>query len=133
MPRANEPGPGSRLTARTLLPALALLLAGSAPAAAPRAPVPPDGHHDVARPFLQRHCLRCHGATKALAGFRADLLGVDFSAARVADHWKEVLDRLNAGQMPPDGNPRPDVKQSAAFVAWVNDRLRDADRAARDA
>jgi hypothetical protein len=92
-----------------------------------------DGYRESARPFLEKHCLECHGAKKAKAGFRIDLLRGDFSKANVAEHWKEVIDRINAGEMPPQGAPRPDAKQAAAFVGWVNGRLQEVDRAAKDA
>lgn len=68
-----------------------------------------------------------------MAGFRLDLLGADFSAAKVAEQWKEVIDRINGGTMPPDGAPRPDAGQAAALVAWVNSQLRDVELAARNA
>jgi hypothetical protein len=91
------------------------------------------GYREVARPFFEQHCLQCHGPTKAKAGYRLDLLGADFLAADVAGQWKELLDRLNAGEMPPKGSPRPDPQQMAGFVAWVNAQLHDAENAAKNA
>jgi mono/diheme cytochrome c family protein len=126
MPRANAPRALTRLAALTLVLAATM-------AAAPPQDTAAEGYRAVARPFIDRYCMRCHGEKKALAGFRIDRLGVDFTAARVADHWKEVIDRINAGQMPPEGSTRPDVKQASAFVSWVNERLRETERAARSA
>ena len=77
--------------------------------------------------------MECHGAKKAKAGFRVDLLGPDFAAPKVAEHWKEVVDRINAGEMPPEGSPRPDAKQAAAFVGWVNGQLQQVEQAAKNA
>jgi len=93
----------------------------------------PPGYRETALPFIEKHCLSCHDEMRAQAGFRIDLLGADFAAAKVADHWKEVIDRINSGEMPPEGRPRPDVKQTAAFVDWVNKQLRDVELAARNA
>ena len=87
----------------------------------------------IARPFIERHCTACHGEKKAKAGFRIDKLGADFSAAKSAEQWKEVIDRINAAEMPPEDKPRPDAKQAAAFVAWVNGRLHEVDIAAKKA
>ena len=42
-----------------------------------------DFERDV-KPFLAQHCLECHGE-KAKAGYRIDQLGIDFTAASVAD------------------------------------------------
>lgn len=101
---------------------------------------PPDkstaavpGFSETVQPFIQQHCLACHGAKTAKAGYRIDLLGTDFTVANVAEQWKEVIDRINAGEMPPVDRPRPDVKQAAAVVAWVNERLRGIDLAAKSA
>ena len=98
-----------------------------------RATVGADGYNETVSPFIQRHCLACHGPETAKAGYRIDTLGTDFSTANVAERWKEVLDRIQAGEMPPDGRPRPDAKRAAAVAAWVNKRLRDVELAARDA
>jgi len=85
------------------------------------------------KPFIERNCLTCHGANTAKAGFRIDRLGTDFTAPRVAEQWKEVIDRINAGEMPPEGRPRPDVGQTATLVSWVNERLREVELAAKNA
>ena len=91
------------------------------------------GFRQIAQPFIEKSCLECHGEKKAKAGFRIDLLGSDFSAAKVAEQWKEVIDRINAGEMPPEGKTRPDGKQAAAFVGWVNGQLRGLELAAKNA
>ena len=87
----------------------------------------------IVEPFIDTHCLACHGAKTAKAGYRIDLLGTDFTAASVAEQWKEVIDRINAGEMPPEDRPRPDAAKSAALVTWVNGRLREVELAAKDA
>lgn len=61
----------------------------------------PDFERDVV-PFLKQHCYKCHDARKAQAGLRIDELGTDFLAGRSADMWREVIDRINLGDMPPD-------------------------------
>ena len=91
------------------------------------------GFREIAQPFIEKSCLECHGEKKAKAGFRIDLLGADFSAAKVAEQWKEVIDRINAGEMPPDGKSRPEAKQAAAFVGWVNGQLHEVELAAKKA
>ena len=96
-------------------------------------PAEAKGYRELVRPFIEQNCLNCHGAKSAKAGFRIDLLATDFTAAKVAEQWKEVIDRINAGEMPPQGNPRPDAKQSAALVAWVNGQLRTVELAVKNA
>lgn len=82
------------------------------------------------RPFLQRYCFSCHGEKVRKAGMRLDDLGIDFLAGKNADAWKEVIDRLNLGEMPPNnaGVPRPTAAESFAVVEWVGKELRRAER-----
>lgn len=83
------------------------------------------------KPFLAKHCFSCHDARKAKAGFRIDRLGLDFLAGNTADEWKEVMDHINLGDMPPEDEPRPDSKESFAVVKWIAGELRKAEKAAR--
>lgn len=111
-----------------------LLLFVMAPARACTQTIPASpGFKETARPFIEQHCLSCHGEKKAQAGFRIDLLSGDLTVPKMAEQWKEVIDRVGAGEMPPKSRPRPDIKQSAAFVDWVNQRLRDVELAAKNA
>ncbi|MEQ8789138.1 MAG: DUF1592 domain-containing protein [Pirellulaceae bacterium] len=112
--------------------ACTLLIAalGAAPALAAEPSSAQRGYDEIARPFLERHCFECHGEKQAKAGYRIDRLSADFSAATAAEQWKEVLDRVNAGEMPPEDQPRPDPRQVAALGDWVSGQLREVARAA---
>ena len=66
----------------------------------------PDFEREV-RPFLKQHCYSCHDAKKAKAGFRIDQLGTDFLSGKTADHWHEVINQINSGEMPPKDEPPP--------------------------
>src|SRR5438105_1857817 len=105
---------------------------GGAPTRETSLPVE-TGYTTAARPFIEQHCMSCHGPAKAKAGFRIDLLGADFSAPKVAEQWKEVIDRINAGEMPPESKPRPDAKQASALVGWVNGQLHLVELTAKNA
>lgn len=82
--------------------------------------------------FLESHCFRCHGAKEQKAGLRLDNLGVDFLAGKTADQWKEAIDLINLGQMPPEDQPQPDAEKAFAVVEWINAELRRAERSARE-
>ena len=66
---------------------------------------PAAGLPTFTRDFMESHCNDCHDADTARAGFRTDLLTADFTAGNTADQWKEVMDNINSGKMPP--KPRP--------------------------
>ena len=59
------------------------------------------------RPFLQEHCVQCHGKDKHNGDLRLDMLAPEFDSSSSAGIWIEVMDRLNLGEMPPEDQPRP--------------------------
>lgn len=89
------------------------------------------GYEKVVRPFLKEHCFKCHDEKKAKAGLRLDQLGTDFLAGKNADQWKEVIDSINLGDMPPEEEPRPDAKAAFAVTEWVGHELKNAEKTAR--
>jgi hypothetical protein len=42
------------------------------------------------RPFLEKHCVQCHGLKKQKAKLRLDTLAPDFDSLDVAAQWIEV-------------------------------------------
>src|SRR5262245_27505804 len=94
-----------------------VLTAGSAGAGNDR---PPDAKpfEDQVRPFLERHCLACHGGEKPKGDFRVDQLSPDFADAAVRERWLAVQKRVRAGEMPPKAKPRPPEKDVAALSDW---------------
>jgi len=96
----------------------------------------PDGlqeYESEVRPFAVQHCLNCHGKETAKAGFRVDLIGSDFRIPQVAEQWKEVMDRIYAGEMPPKGESRPDAKQAGKIVNWIEKQLHTMELAEKNA
>lgn len=73
---------------------------------------------DVVKPFAQEHCIYCHGPKKKKGGFRIDLLmntGLIRSEAD-AEHWQEVLDLINTGEMPPPEEDQPAKEEMTAML-----------------
>ncbi|MBL9173315.1 MAG: DUF1592 domain-containing protein [Verrucomicrobiales bacterium] len=72
------------------------------------------------RPFLDTYCLDCHGPEKP----KGDLdLSPFTSAERVGrdlQRWDGILERLEAGEMPPKkAAQHPTPAQSRAVIAWI--------------
>ena len=104
------------------------LLAAAAPAAAA------DADYDqLVKPFLDRHCVGCHGGAKAKGDFRVDDLGPDLAAPKAAGRWEEVMGRVTGGDMPPKGKPRPPADDAARVTEWVAGRLAEAEAARQSA
>src|ERR1700760_986618 len=57
--------------------------------------------------FLAKHCVRCHGPEKKKGELRIDKLSRDFNTGADTQHWAEVIERINSGEMPPKNEPKP--------------------------
>src|SRR5262245_30244619 len=68
-------------------------------------------------PVLQTYCVSCHGAKRPKADPDLAALASDF--AKQGETWKDVLDRLTDGSMPPKGKPRPTAAEQKAVADWV--------------
>jgi hypothetical protein len=47
----------------------------------------------------------------------------DFTNPDTVEQWHSIQERLRAGEMPPEDQPRPDAKQVAAVIQWIDARL----------
>ncbi|MGI9239978.1 MAG: DUF1592 domain-containing protein [Verrucomicrobiales bacterium] len=90
------------------------------------------GFREVAQPFLQEHCVACHGAEKQKGKFRVDEeLPNDFLTSRTAEMWAEVLNVVRSHEMPPEDEPQPDAGSAGRFGDWVAAELIRAEKAKR--
>ena len=127
------------LCSAILLSAIAGLGAWSAhsqsPIASPPKPATLDERFtNEVKPFLDRYCISCHGANKPKADLNLAHDKTVEAIARNEKQWELVLERLHAGDMPPeDAKMKPNPEERAAVVAWLNEvRAREADRNAGD-
>src|SRR6266404_493265 len=115
---------------RCLVDALAILvLVPAAAGAAGGGPLSPESqavYDSTVKPFLQTHCLKCHGEQKTLSGLRLDTLGTDFLSGKTGDVWREVYDRIGNRSMPPKKEARPDAAESSKVADWIIQELRTA-------
>src|SRR5262245_58415698 len=87
-----------------------------------------DYEKDI-KPFFQAHCFACHGEEKPKGDFRLDTLPLDLANPKTATHWTDVMDRINAGMMPPTGRPRPPAKDVAHVAEWIAARFAETEAA----
>jgi hypothetical protein len=118
----NKPRISYRVFAGILLP----LTVNAAPLV-----LDPATHEATVAPFIEEHCIRCHGPDKQKGKFRIDTLPVDFSDSTAAAKWLEVVDNINLGEMPPEDEPRPDAVPLTAVAKWIAEELRHAQRSAQ--
>lgn len=73
---------------------------------------------DEVRPLLKDYCYSCHGPAVQLANLRLDdLSGNVAEDRRTTEIWRNILNRLRRGEMPPKGAPHPDLAQRENVVA----------------
>ena len=71
------------------------------------------------QPFVKSYCLGCHSGAKPASQF--DLSPYSTMAAVVKDyaHWNLVLEKLEAGQMPPKGLKQPSTDARQQVIKWI--------------
>lgn len=69
------------------------------------------------KPFLAKHCIKCHGVDDPDGDVRLDTIKIDGPKAAV--QWAMIRNQIRDGLMPPAKEPKPDASQSRAVVAWA--------------
>ncbi len=72
------------------------------------------------KPFLETYCVSCHGQNRPAA--QLDLSGFTTMAAFMQDgrRWSQMLERLEAEEMPPKGAMQPGPQQRRAALDWFH-------------
>lgn len=85
-------------------------------------------------PFLKSHCIDCHGSDRQEAKLDLSVYSSMADVTKAHPTWKVVLERLAAGEMPPEEAERhPEPEARAAVVEWIRAlRNHDANQNAGD-
>ena len=78
------------------------------------------------QPLLDRYCVPCHNQKSKTAGLVLENSDAEHPASR-PEFWEKVIRKLDAGEMPPAGLPRPDATSQKSFTAGL---IKDLDAAA---
>ncbi len=70
-------------------------------------------------PFLQKHCVSCHGKDKQKGDFALHEFRDDLSVLRARKRWREVVEQVRSGDMPPDDKPQPSAEEKKRFLESV--------------
>ena len=74
---------------------------------------------EVGVPFLQKHCVSCHGKDKQKGDFALHEFHDDLSVLRARKRWRDVVEQVRSGDMPPDDKPQPSADEKQRFLASV--------------
>ena len=70
---------------------------------------------------------RCHGTEQQEAQLRFDQLSTDLSSNRAAaQDWREALNAINAGEMPPEDEPQLSSTERATVTTWISNAIKAA-------
>ncbi len=107
---------------------LAVLSAGflcSTPLAVAQTPSPEFAKVDS---FIKQHCLSCHGEKDPKAGLSLHKFTDEASVIKGRKVWENVVQMVEAGEMPPKDKPRPDASKFEEFLKSVEAIYERADR-----
>ena len=98
---------------------------GSVTAVAPQSAATQTGVDQQQWGVIKENCLGCHNSTAKMGGLALDTLSPD-RIAEDAQIWEAVIRKLRGGLMPPVGSKRPDNKQVAELISWLETRIDSA-------
>ncbi|CAA6676253.1 MULTISPECIES: DUF1592 domain-containing protein [unclassified Lentimonas] len=75
------------------------------------------------QPFLDEHCISCHGPEKEKGDLRLDTVAWTLDTFDTVQVWQHVLEALQEGEMPPEEEPRPASDQLSAFIQSLDTQL----------
>jgi hypothetical protein len=81
------------------------------------------------QPFLNTHCIRCHGEQKQKGELRIDQLSPEIGL-KDTPIWAEVMERISSGEMPPDDEDvLPSVDERTEIIEWIAARIEEGEAA----
>lgn len=119
--------------------ALAILVIGlmvtMKPTTVPRALAAEPAPSDFAKnglPFVEKHCLHCHGEKVQKADLALHTDKDELALLKNRKVWQNVVHMVQMGEMPPKGRPRPTSAETDAFLKSINTAFVRADTNVRD-
>src|ERR1700745_2997506 len=73
------------------------------------------GVEKIIVPFVNKHCVMCHGPKKKNAGLALHIYTDEKSILKDRKKWHEVVRMVHSGEMPEAKQPRPDLKDVDNF------------------
>jgi mono/diheme cytochrome c family protein len=97
------------------------------PLAGETIPAGEPGHRARIKPFFETHCIQCHGPDKSKGKITLHTLDGDLAAGAGGEmeRWEKILEVLDFGEMPPEGEKQPSAAEREAVKAWIDQGMRD--------
>jgi len=78
------------------------------------------------KPFLKKHCVRCHGPDREEADVRVDQVKWDLNDLHSIDELQNILDEIVVDSMPPANEPRPREDSLEAITKVLSKHIQKA-------
>jgi hypothetical protein len=87
-----------------------------------------NGFQNTVRPVIVKNCVACHNPSLTSGG--VNLVPFTNGGTVVSERaaWEKILRKIESGEMPPKGVPRPDPAAVDALVHFLNAEFDKADR-----
>jgi hypothetical protein len=82
-------------------------------------PVLDHDFEQTVRPFVNKYCIGCHSGKAPAAGFDIKSYTTMDAVTQDFPRWSQVLQRLNAKEMPPKPMPAPPADASLRVMNWI--------------
>ena len=80
------------------------------------------------QPLFAKSCYACHNEKIKSGDLNLQAYASSEAVTQARDKWETVLRRVEAGEMPPKGMPRPDPSELQVAVTWLRNEFDRADR-----
>jgi Protein of unknown function (DUF1592)/Protein of unknown function (DUF1588)/Protein of unknown function (DUF1587)/Protein of unknown function (DUF1595)/Protein of unknown function (DUF1585) len=84
--------------------------------------------HAAVDPLFKNVCAGCHNPQLSSGGMNIQVFLDPQSLTKNRDGWEIILQRLRAGEMPPQGIPKPPAEKVDALTGYIQSRLDDLDK-----
>jgi hypothetical protein len=90
---------------------------------------PSASFENSVQPLLAKNCYGCHNEKLQSGGLNLKSYTTSESVTQNRERWETILRRLEAGEMPPKGLPRPDAGELKTATSWIQSEFDRADKA----
>ena len=84
---------------------------------------PVSGFEGEVLPFLEKHCVRCHGGEKTKGEIDLSKIQTLKDAEKNPELWEAVSFVLEDREMPPEDEPQPEEHEIEQFLDWYEDEF----------
>lgn len=81
------------------------------------------GFEGDVRPFLEKHCLKCHGGEETKGKVDLSAIKTMADAEAHTELWEAVSFVIEDREMPPEDEPQPRDDEFAVFTEWYEDQF----------